>query len=492
MAEQIEDVALHEATQERYLNYALSVITSRALPDVRDGLKPVQRRILYTMHHNLKLTHEAKHRKSAAVVGEVMGKYHPHGDQAIYDAMVRMAQPFSLRYPLVNGQGNFGSLDGDSAAAMRYTEARLEEVAGPLLEELTKKTISLRPNYDGQHFEPEVLPAQLPYMLLNGAVGIAVGMATSIPPHNLREVLKACIHLIDNPEADTAELMRFIKGPDFPTGGKLLNTAEELLSIYEEGSGSLKIAGECAVEGEGREKKLIITSVPYALNKSTLIEKIAEHIREGQIPQLVDIRDESTDEVRIVLEMVPGTDERLVEAYLYKNTPLQSRFHVNLTCLVPDAQEGAPRPQRLSLAESLVYFLDFRMETLIGRLKYDLAQLERRIHLLEAFEKIFADLDEVIRLIRQSEGKAQAAQALMARFELDEVQADAVLETKLYRISKLEIEQVQAELAQRRESAAVLRELLADDQALKDLLKEELGELRKKYGDKRRDRKSVV
>jgi DNA gyrase subunit A len=331
-----------------------------------------------------------------------------------------------------------------------------------------------------------VLPARLPNLLLNGAVGIAVGMATSIPPHNLRELIRACVHLLDHPDADTAELMRFVLGPDFPTGGKLLNTPEELLEIYSEGSGSLKIAGECVLEEEGKERRLVITSIPYMLEKSAMIEKIAEHIRDGHVPQLVDIRDESTEDVRIVLELAPGADFRLAEAYLYKNTPLQSRFHVNLTCLVPEEGAEALAPRRLSLDEMLRQFLTFRMEILVRRLRHDLEQVERRIHLLEAFEAIFSDLDAVIRIVREADGKGEAAAALMARFALDEVQADAVLETKLYRISRLEIAQIQTELAERRQEAARLIALLASEEALRALLKEELEEIRKKYGDKRR------
>ena len=486
MAHQIETVALHEATQERYLNYALSVITSRALPDVRDGLKPVQRRILYAMFQNLRLTHDAKHRKSAAVVGEVMAKYHPHGDQAIYDAMVRMAQSFSLRYPLVNGQGNFGSLDGDPAAAMRYTEARLEQISEELISEIRKETVDFRSNYDGQFEEPVVLPAQLPNLLLNGAMGIAVGMATNIPPHNLREVVRACIRLIDEPELTVAELVRTVKGPDFPTGGKLLNTTDEIIEMYETGSGAIHTAGEWELEKDGRTHYLVIKSIPWVVNKATLIEKIADHIRAGKVPQLVDVRDESTDDVRIVLELAPKGNAQVAMAYLYKNTPLQTRFHVNLTCLVPDSVTGVGAPARLSLGEVLRHFLDFRFEVVTKRLTYDLQVVLKRIHLLEAFEKIFGALDEALAIIRASDGKKDAAVKLMARFDLDAEQADAVLETKLYKLSKLEIESIEAELAEKRAEAARLQALLDSDEARWAIVKDELGALAKKYGDKRR------
>ncbi len=486
MAHQIETVALHEATQERYLNYALSVITSRALPDVRDGLKPVQRRILYAMFQNLRLTHDAKHRKSAAVVGEVMAKYHPHGDQAIYDAMVRMAQSFSLRYPLVDGQGNFGSLDGDPAAAMRYTEARLRQISEELISEIRKETVDFRPNYDGQFFEPSVLPSQLPNLLLNGAMGIAVGMATNIPPHNLREVVRACIRLIDNPDLTVPELVRTVKGPDFPTGGKILNTPEEIVEIYETGSGPIHTAGEWEIEKDGRTRYLVVTSIPFVVNKATLIEKIADHIRAGKVPQLVDVRDESTDDVRIVLELSSRGNAQAAMAYLYKNTPLQTRFHVNLTCLVPDPETGVGAPARMSLKEILQAFVEFRFEVVTKRLTYDLNQVLKRIHLLEAFEKIFNDLDEALAIIRASDGKKDAAVKLMARFELDEEQADAVLETRLYKLSRLEIESIQAELAEKRAEAARLQALLDSDQARWDIVKDELAALNKKYGDKRR------
>lgn len=486
MAHQIETVALHEATQERYLNYALSVITSRALPDVRDGLKPVQRRILYAMFANLRLTHDSKHRKSAAVVGEVMAKYHPHGDQAIYDAMVRMAQSFSLRYPLVDGQGNFGSLDGDPAAAMRYTEARLREISEELIREIRKETVDFRANYDGQFHEPVVLPAQLPNLLLNGAMGIAVGMATNIPPHNLREVVKACIRLIEKPELTVADLVRTVKGPDFPTGGKLLNTPDEIIEMYETGSGAIHTAGEWELEKEGRTRYLVVKSIPFAVNKATLIEKIADHIRAGKVPQLVDVRDESTDDVRIVLELSSRGNPQAAMAYLYKNTPLQTRFHVNLTCLVPDPETGVGAPARLSLKEILRNFLDFRFEVVTKRLTYDLQQVLKRIHLLEAFEKIFNDLDEALRIIRGSDGKKDAAVKLMARFELDAEQADAVLETRLYKLARLEIEAIKAELEEKRAEAARLQALLDSEEARWSIVKEELKALNKKYGDKRR------
>ena len=486
----IEDVVLHEATRKRYLNYALSVITSRALPDVRDGLKPVQRRILYAMLHNLSLRPDAKHRKSAAVVGEVMAKYHPHGDQSIYDAMVRMAQPFSLRYPLVDGQGNFGSLDGDNAAAMRYTEAKLQHIAVELLEELKKDTVDFRANYDGTIEEPIVLPAQVPSLLINGASGIAVGMATQIPPHNLREVVKALIALIDEPELPLERLVsrRFIQGPDFPTGGEILNDRKSLTEIYRKGSGAIECRGTWELEKDGRKSLVVIDSIPYAVNKSNLVSEIAEHIRRGKLPQLVDVRDESTEDIRIVLELKRGANAEAALAYLYRKTPLQTRFNLNMTVLCPTEDPTVCVPRRADLKEVLEQFLEFRYQVVRRRLQFDLRKLEERIHILRGFAIIFAHLDEAIRIIRASEGKADARTKLIERFELDHDQAEAILETKLYRLAKLEIDQILAELEEKEREAARLRALLADDGKLWDLVKEELEAIRAAYGDPRRTR----
>jgi len=489
MSEQIEDVVLHEATQSRYLHYALSVITSRALPDVRDGLKPVQRRILYTMYHHLTLAPDAKHRKSAAVVGEVMGKYHPHGDQSIYDAMVRMAQSFALRYPLVDGQGNFGSIDGDGAAAMRYTEARLRHVSIELLSELKKKTVDYRQNYDGQFFEPIVLPAQLPNLLINGASGIAVGMATQIPPHNLKEVVGALIALIDEPETPLERLVgRFIKGPDFPTGGEILNSRDELLEIYRTGAGPVELRGTHVVEEEGRRRSIIITSIPYGLNKSTLITDIADHIRQGKVPQLVDIRDESTDDIRIVLDLKKDANADAAMAYLYKRTKLQTRFNVNLTALCPTDDPQVQRPRKLDIREILEYFLEFRYGVTRRRLEFDLDALERRIHLLRGFAIIFGDIDEAIRIIRASDDKNHAREGLMDRFGLDYEQAEAILETKLYRIAKMEIEAIQRELEEKMAAADHIRSTLASEVKMWELIRGELHQIRDAYGDARKTR----
>ncbi|CAM3281980.1 DNA gyrase/topoisomerase IV subunit A [Rhodothermus bifroesti] len=480
----VDVIPLHEAARERYLNFALSVITSRALPDIRDGLKPVQRRILYAMFQHLRLYPDARHRKSATIVGEVMGKYHPHGDAAIYEAMVRMAQDFSLRYPLVDGHGNFGSIDGDAAAAMRYTEARLRPLAMELLEELRRQTVPMRPNFDGTLFEPVVLPARFPNLIVNGASGIAVGMATSIPPHNLGEVIDALLYLIDVPQAPLEVLVeRFIPGPDFPTGGRVLNTPASLLEIYRTGEGAIELRGEYQLEGKTR---LIITSIPYGVAKSDLIEKIAEHIAAGKVPQLTDVRDESTDEVRIVLELRRGADADAAIAYLLRHTPLQMRFHVNLTCLVPTENPEVAVPRKVDLKTLLQAFLEFRMKVVVRRLQYDLEQLERRIHILRGFEQIFGALDEAIRIIRSARDKADAAQRLMHRFQLDELQADAILETKLYKLSRLEIAAIRQELEEKEKQAAALRALLADEAARWRLIREELQAIKARFADKRR------
>ena len=479
----VETIPLHETARSRYLNYALSVITSRALPDIRDGLKPVQRRILYAMYTNLRLTPDARHRKSATVVGEVMGKYHPHGDSAIYEAMVRMAQDFSLRAPLVDGQGNFGSLDGDSPAAMRYTEARLQPLGAELLAEIRKDTVHFRPNYDGTLFEPVVLPAPFPNLLVNGAAGIAVGMATNVPPHNLGEVVDACLYLIGSPNARLDTLMKHVQGPDFPTGGRILNTPEELAAIYERGEGPVDLRGEYVMEGKGR---VVVTSIPYGVTKADLIEKIAEHIREGRVPQLVDVRDESTTEVRIVLELRRGASAEAAMAYLFKHTPLQTRFHVNLTCLVPTHNPEVAAPQRVDLKTALRAWLDFRMETVVRRLRYDLEQLEKRIHILRGFAVIFDALDEAIKLIRASKDKADASQRLRHRFGIDEVQADAVLEIKLYRLARMEIDAILQELREKEKQAKELRKLLKSEKLRWALIKDELRALKKRYADARR------
>ena len=481
-----EGVALHEAAQTRYLNYALSVITSRALPDVRDGLKPVQRRILYTMWQQ-NLTADAKHRKCAKVVGDVMGNYHPHGDSALYETLVRMAQPFSLRYPLIDGSGNFGSLDGDSAAAMRYTECRLARLSDELLTEIDQTTVPFRPNYDGTRTEPVVLPSRLPNLLINGATGIAVGMATNIPPHNLGEICTALIKLLGNSELSSVQLCRYVKGPDFPTGGQMLNSPEELKDIYKTGSGAIRLRAtweEGPVTRAG--KTIYITSVPYTVNKATLVERIAEVALGRKLPPLVDVKDLSTDDVRIALELKRDADEKMVMAYLFKHTPLQTSFIVNLTCLIPTENPEVGRPERLDLHAMLWHFLHFRLDVVTKRLEHELAAIKKRVHILEGFEKVFDALDEILKIVRKSEGKADAAQAIIKRFGLDAEQTDAILELKIYRLARLEILIIRKELEDRRRRMRQINTLLKDEESRWDIVRVEIEEIQKKYGDPRR------
>ena len=491
---QEEGAALDEIAQSRYLNYALSVITSRALPDVRDGLKPVQRRILYTMWQQ-NISAESKHRKCAKVVGDVMGNYHPHGDAAIYDALVRLAQPFAMRALLVDGSGNFGSLDGDPAAAMRYTECRLAPIAARLLDELSDDTVPFRPNYDGTKTEPVVLPARLPNLLINGTTGIAVGMATNIPPHNPEEVCQASIRLLDalldGKQLSSRELCRTVKGPDFPTGGVIVADAEEIKQAYESGSGTLKVRGTWKLAGQSKAGKLVhITSIPYAVNKSVLVERIAEVVVSRAMPLLLDVRDVSTDDVCIELELKKESDENKVLHYLFKHTPLQTNFALNFTCLVPTENPEVGRPERLDLSQILWHFLHFRLEVVTRRLAHELGALNQRIHILEGFEKVFDALDQIIKIIRKSEGKADAAQQIMKRFQLDAEQTDAILELKLYRLARLEILVIQKELKDKRKRAKEIRGLLdeAESKGRWAIVRGELEELSASFGKEGRRR----
>ena len=478
---------LKTAAEERYLNYALSVITSRALPDVRDGLKPVQRRILFAMAQNLGLAPGSKPRKSAAVVGEVLGKYHPHGDQAAYEAMVRMAQTFALRYPLIHGEGNFGSLDGDGAAAMRYTEVRLARVAEALLEDLGADTVPFRSTYDATRDEPVVLPAAVPQLLMNGSTGIAVGMATNIPPHNLGELIDALVTMIDAPDADTKALLKSIKGPDFPTGGEILNSRAELRAIYESGQGAVRVRGEYKVETQPRGKRqIVVTSIPYAVNKATLVESIAEHVISRKLPQLLDVRDESTDDVRIVLELKSDASAELAMAYLYKHTELSTSFNVNLTCLVPTANPLVGQPERLSLAQICRHFLDFRLVVVTRRLEHEKRKLEDRLHILDGFAKIHSDLDRALRIIRNAESRTDAATKLAAAFKLDQVQVDAILEIRLYQLARLEISKIQKERKEKRERLAEIEDLLKKPKRRWAMIRSELEDAKKLYADPRR------
>jgi DNA gyrase subunit A len=485
---QEEPAALHEVAQTRYLNYALSVITSRALPDVRDGLKPVQRRIMYTMWQQ-GLRADAKHRKCAKVVGDVMGNFHPHGDASIYDALVRMAQPFSLRVLLVDGSGNFGSLDGDGAAAMRYTECRLAPLAHELLEEIEQDTVHFRPNYDGTREEPVVLPAAFPNLLVNGATGIAVGMATNIPPHNPEEVVNGAIRLLDalveGKQLSARELSRTIKGPDFPTGGQLVSSVEEIKHVYETGQGTLKLRGTWKLGAATKTGQIVqITSIPYTVNKSDLVERIADVALSRKMPLLVDVKDVSTDDICIELELKKEAEPQKVLAYLFKHTPLQINFAVNMTCLVPTENPEVGRPERIDLAQMLWHFLHFRLDVVTRRLGHELRALAKRIHVLEGFEKVFDALDQIIKIIRASEGKADAAQKIMAKFKLDAEQTDAILELKLYRLARLEILIIQKELKEKRKRSKEIKALL-DEQEGKgrwSIVRTELTELLARFG----------
>ncbi|MEM6995127.1 MAG: DNA topoisomerase (ATP-hydrolyzing), partial [Myxococcota bacterium] len=480
------DGDLAEETRRKYLNYALSVITARAIPDVRDGLKPVARRILYTMYHELRLVHDARHRKSAKVVGDVIGKYHPHGDTAVYDAMVRLAQDFAMRAPLVDGQGNFGSIDGDSAAAYRYTEARLTEVASQLLSELGKDTVDYRDTYDGTSKEPIVLPSRFPHLLVNGGTGIAVGMATAIPPHNLGEVVRAAIALVDDRKLTVRKLMRWVKGPDFPTGGEVVASRADLAAIYEAGRGNFKLRGRWKLEDTARRgPRIVITAIPHAVEKATIVEEIGNIILSRKLPVVVGVQDLSTRDIRVEIELdkKADIDPELVMAYLFKHTRLQVTVKVDLTVLVPTANPEVGAPSRLDLKQILEYVLDFRFATVKRRLQYELRLLEQRIHILEGFEKIFDQLDKAIRIIRRSDGKSDAATKLMKAFDID-----AVLETKLYRLAKLEIEKIRAELAEKRKAAAKLRAIIKSQAKLWGLVKTELTEVAEKFADSRRTR----
>src|SRR5437773_3536857 len=433
------------------------------------------------------LTADAKHRKCAKVVGDVMGSYHPHGDAALYETLVRMAQPFSLRYPLVDGSGNFGSLDGDPAAAMRYTECRLARIADEMLTEIEQTTVHFRPNYDGTKTEPVVLPARIPNLLVNGATGIAVGMATNVPPHNLGEVCTALAKLLDNEDIGNAQLSRYIKGPDFPTGGQILNSQEELKQIYRSGSGSIRLRGTWDIGPETRSTKTIyVESIPYTVNKAQLVERIAEIVLSRKLPQLLDVKDLSTEDVRVALEMKKDADEKMIMAYLFKHTPLQLNFAVNLTCLVPTENPEVGRPERLDPKQFLWHFLHFRLEVVTRRLEHELAALKKRIHILEGFETVFDALDEIIKMIRKSDGKADAAEKIMARFELDAEQADAILELKIYRLARLEILVIRQELEEKRKRARQINALLKDEDSRWKLVRTELEEVSKAYGDKRR------
>ena len=488
--DQVHFVSIGDETRRRYLNYAMSVIMSRALPDVRDGLKPVQRRIMYTMYHDLHLTPGAKYRKCAKIVGDTTGNYHPHGTVAVYETLVRLAQDFTYREPLVDGQGNFGNLMGLPAAAERYTEAKLTAIAEQLMAELRYDTVDMRPTYDAERQEPVVLPSRFPNLLVNGTSGIAVGMATNIPPHNLGEIVKACQHLIDNPGASVAQLMRFIRAPDFPLGGRIVTDRKELRRAYEEGRGSIKVRAEWRFDKEKRKEitsRLVIYSIPYGVETGPLVNALGDIRDSRKLPQLLDVADESDGEsgLRIVLQIKPGTDPSTVMAYLYKHTRLEDNFAYNATCLVPD-EHGVLVPQRSDLVKLLRHFLDFRFVTVRRRFEFLLSQLERRIHILKGFVIVFNGLDKALKIIRNSRGKQDACEKLVRAFPLDDEQAIAILELQLYRISSLEIGQIREELVEKETEADRIRKILRSDKKLWKEVKSELNQLAHDFADKRR------
>lgn len=483
----IVDVGLLEESKSRYLSYALSVVSGRALPDVRDGLKPVQRRIIYAMYQNLHLLPERNHRKSAAVVGEVLARYHPHGDVACYEALVRMAQNFSLRYPLVDGQGNFGSLDGDSAAAYRYTEARLTPIALELVEELGKETVATRANFDQTTEEPVVLPTRIPQLLMNGASGIAVGLATSIPPHNLSEIVKALLMLVEDRETSLKKLLTVVKGPDFPTACQVHNSAKELEDIYATGRGAIRMRADFKIEQGARGKNyIVISSVPFAIDKSVLVERIADLIIQRKVPQLVDVRDESTDVVRIVLELAPAANAEQAMNYLFKHTALQSNFNVNLTALVPTQNPLIGRPTLLNLREMLLEFIAFRREVLQQALLFEKKKLEERVHLLKGLARVIDYIREVIEIVRRSDGRGEAAKNLQQKFRLSEVQALFIVDLRIYQLSRTSVEEVSKELAEKEKRLAEIDKILKSEKLLLKLIADDLNRVSEQYGDKRR------
>jgi DNA gyrase subunit A len=472
---------IEDEMRESFIDYSMSVIVQRALPDVRDGLKPVHRRILFSMHET-GLSPNRPFKKSATVVGDVLGKYHPHGDSAVYDAMVRMVQNFSLRYPLVAGQGNFGSIDGDSAAAYRYTEARLAPIATEMLADIDKDTVRFAPNFDDRLMEPTVLPSRLPNLLINGSSGIAVGMATNIPPHNMREVVDACVHLIDNPDCAIEDLTAFVRGPDFPTGGFIYGI-DGIREAYSTGRGRVVMRARAEIEESdgGRGERIVVTEIPFMVNKSRLIEQIAELARDKKIEGIRDLRDESDrDGMRIVVDLKRDAIPYIVLNQLYKHTQMQSTFGVIMLALVGGV------PKVLNLKEMLRHFVAHRHDVVVRRTEYELAKALEREHILEGLKIAVDNIDEVIAIIRGSDDTEQAGERLRERFSLSERQTDAILNMRLAKLTGLEIEQLEAELAEVRATIAELREILGSEERRFQIIKDELTEVADKYGDERR------
>ena len=463
-----------------FLNYSMSVIVARALPDLRDGLKPVHRRILYSMYE-AGYTPDKPHRKSARIVGDVMGKYHPHGDSSIYDAMVRMAQNFSFRHMLVDGHGNFGNLDGDGAAAYRYTEARLSKLSLEMVRDINKNTVDFAPNFDETEEEPEILPSRFPNILVNGTMGIAVGMATNIPPHNLGEVIDGCVAYIDNPDIDTDGLMEYIKGPDFPTGAVILGNSG-IKKAYETGRGSITIRGKVEIDESGNKTRIIVNELPYQVNKAEFQSRIGQLVRDKIIDGITDIHEESNLEnpVRVVIYLRKDANANVVLNNLYKHTQLQTSYGINLLML------DQKRPKVLSLKEIISKYIDYQKEIIIRRTKFDLEKAEARVHILEGLKIALDNLDEVIKIIRGSKTDVEAKEQLISRFGLDDVQADAILEMRLRRLTGLERDKIEKELADLLTSIADYRAILASEQRVLDIIKEELIEIKNKYADDRR------
>jgi DNA gyrase subunit A len=473
-------VNIEDEMKRSYLDYAMSVIVGRALPDVRDGLKPVHRRILWGMHE-LGLQPNRPTRKSAKITGEVMGKYHPHGDAPIYDSLVRMAQPFNMRYPLVDGQGNFGSVDGDPPAAQRYTEARLSRIATALLEDIDKETVDFRPNYDDSEQEPEVLPTRVPNLLINGSSGIAVGMATNVPPHNLTEIINACVAMVKNPKISLADLMEIVTGPDFPTGGFILGR-QGIIDAYSRGRGSLKLRARAVIEPMGKDReRIVVTEIPYQVNKSRLIEYTAGLVNEKKIEGISEIRDESDrDGMRIVYELKRGEQSEVILNNLYKQTQLQTSFGIINLSIV----NGQPR--ELGLSDTIKYFLEHRTDVVRRRTDYDLRKAREREHLLLGFQKALNNLDEVIRLIRAAASPREARTALITAFEFSDKQAQAIIEMQLQRLTGMEQQKILDELAEIQVRIAGYLEILGSETVLRQLIIKELKEVQKDYGDERR------
>lgn len=485
--DKLEQVDISREMRTSFLDYSMSVIVQRALPDVRDGMKPVHRRILHSMN-TLGITASVAHKKSARIVGEVIGKYHPHGDMAVYDAMVRMAQDFSYRYPLVDGHGNFGSMDGDGAAAMRYTEARMSKISMEMMKDIQKDTVDFEDNYDGEEKEPVVLPARFPNLLVNGSVGIAVGMATNIPPHNLGETIDATLAIMDDPDITVSDLMEnYIPGPDFPTGGIILGRSG-IRQAYETGRGSIIIRSKVKIEEmDNGKKRIIVYEIPYQVNKATMIEKIASLVREKVIDGITYLNDESNrDGVRIVIELRKDVQEYVILNQLYRLTPLQTSFGINMLSLV----NGAPK--QMGIKETLQHYVDHQIEVTTRRTRFDLKKAEDRAHILEGFRIALDHIDAIIALIRASRNDEEAMQGLMEQFALSEVQAKAILQMQLRRLTGLERDKIETEYNELLATIADLRDILANESRIHEIIRQELSEVKEKYGDERRTEISDV